>query len=84
VWTEIKQEAFKSLRERFNSGPFMQYFKDTGLFTLETDASTQSLGHILYQSRPNGENGIVACGGKNLRGAEFNYTVTELEMLGVV
>jgi len=38
----------------------------------------------LTQSRPNKEDGIVACGGRSLRGAEYNYTVTELEMLSVV
>jgi len=54
------------------------------MFTLETDASGQSIGFLLTQSRPNREDGIVACGGRSLRGAEYNYTVTELEMLGVV
>jgi len=38
----------------------------------------------LYQSRPNKAGGIVACGGRSLRGPEFNYTVTELEMLSLV
>jgi len=62
----------------------MQYPNDTGIFTLETDASTKSLGYILYQSRPNEPDGIVACGGRSLRGPEFNYTVTELEMLSII
>jgi len=44
----------------------------TGVFTLETNASAQALGYILYQSRPTGEDGIVACGGRSLRGAELN------------
>jgi len=42
------------------------------------------LGYILYQSRPNEEDEIVACGGRSLRGAKFNYTVIELKILGVV
>jgi len=54
------------------------------MFTLEVDASTQALDHILEQSRPTKEGGIVACGGRSLRGADLNYTVTELEMLSVV
>jgi len=41
------------------------------------------IGFLLTQSRPNKEDGIVACGGRSLRGAEYNYTVTELEMLSV-
>jgi len=75
--TEVEHEAFEVLRERLKNVTFMQYPNDTGLFTLETDASTQALGYILYQSRSTGGNGIVACGDKNLRGAEFYYTVTE-------
>jgi len=53
-------------------------------FILDTDASTKSIGYILYQSRPNEADGIVACGGRSLRGPEFNYTVTELEMLSII
>jgi len=83
-WTTVEQEAFDTLRERLKNAPFMEYPNDTGTFTLETDASGQSIGFLLTQSRPNKEDGIVACGGRSLRGAEYNYTVTELEMLSVV
>jgi len=62
----------------------MQCPIDTGVFTLETDASTKSIGYILYQSRPNEPDGIVAFGGRSLSGPEFNYTVTEFEMLSIV
>jgi len=51
---------------------------------LKTDASTKSIGYILYQSRPNEPDGIVACGRRSLKGPEFNYTVTELDMLSIV
>jgi len=44
VSTKNEQEAFESLRERLKNAPFMQYPNDTGLFTLESDASTQSSG----------------------------------------
>jgi len=33
-WTEIEQEAFAGLRDKFQNAPFMQYFNDTGVFTL--------------------------------------------------
>jgi len=62
----------------------MQYPNETCIFTLETDASTKSISYILYQSRPNEPDGIVACGRRSLKGPEFNYTVTELEMLSIV
>jgi len=38
----------------------------------------------LYQSRSNEPDGIVACGGRSLRGPEFHYTVSKLEMLSIV
>jgi len=82
--TTVEQEAFDTLRERWKNAPFIEYPNDTGTFTLETDASEQSIGLLLTQSRPNKEDGIVACGDRSLRGAEYNYTVTELEMLSVV
>jgi len=75
---------FDTLRERLKNAPFMEYPIDTGTFTLETDASGQSFRFLLTQSRPNREDGIVACRRGSLRGAEFNYTVTELEMLIVL
>jgi len=62
----------------------MQYPNEDGVFTLETDALTQALEYIWYQSRHTSEDRIVACKGISLRGAEYNYTVTELEMLCVV
>jgi len=83
-WTTIEQEAFDCLRDKLKNAPFMQYPNDTGVFTLETNASSLSIGFILYQSRPNEVDGIVVCGGRSLPGAEFNYTVTEIEMLSVV
>jgi len=84
IWTAAEQEKFDTVRERLQNAPFMEYQNDTGVFTLEKDASGQSIGFLLTQSRPNREDGIAACGGRSLRGAEYNYTVTELEMLSVV
>jgi len=80
----VEQEAFDRLREKLKNAPFMEYPSDTGTFTLETDASGQAIGFLLTQSRTGQEDGIVARGGRSLRGAEYNYSVTELEMLSVV
>jgi len=67
-----------SLREGVKNAPFMSYLNDTGTFIIVTT------GYILYQTTPSGGDGIVSCGGQSLRGAELNYTITELEMLSVV
>jgi len=47
IWTAVEQEAFDTLRERLKNAPFMEYPNDTGVFTLETDASGQSIGFLL-------------------------------------
>jgi len=67
-WTEIEQETFDYLRDKLKNAPFMQHPNDNSVFTLETDTSIKSIRYILYQSRSNEPDGIVACGGRSLRG----------------
>ena len=58
-----------------------QYDKE---FILYTDASYSGLGHILSQLGKDGKEHPIAYGGRKLNSAENNYTITELECLGVV
>jgi len=46
-WTTIEKEAFDCLRDKLRNALFMEYPNDTGVFTLETDASSKSIGFIL-------------------------------------
>ena len=48
-------------------------------FKIATDASITGLGATLYQS-----SGVIAYTGRALISAEKNYSVSEIEMLGVV
>jgi RNA:NAD 2'-phosphotransferase (TPT1/KptA family) len=62
----------------------MNYPNATDQFVLITDASQKATGYILNQIGSDGQERIVACGGRSLRKAEQNYTITELELLSVV
>ena len=53
-------------------------------FRLETDASLEGLGAMLAQETANGIVRPLAYASRTVRGAEKNYSVTELEALGVI
>jgi len=63
----------------------MQYPNDDGVFTLETDASAQALGYILYQSsKTHGGRWHCCMWRQESSWCRIHYRVTELEMLSVV
>src|ERR1044071_7975114 len=53
-------------------------------FILYTDASYQGLGFILSQKDDQEKEYPVRYGGRKLRPAEQNYTITDLKCLGIV
>src|SRR5215208_4195988 len=53
-------------------------------FILYTDASYSGLGCILAQKGEDGKEHVILYGGQKLQSAEQNYTITELECLGVM
>jgi len=53
-------------------------------FILYTDASYTGLGFILAQVDEQGREHPVQYGGRKLRSAERNYTITDLECLGII
>ena len=53
-------------------------------FILYTDASYDGLGFILAQQGSDGKEHPVQYGGRKLKPAESNYTITDLECLGIV
>lgn len=52
-------------------------------FHIHTDASDYAMGAVLSQKEASVEHTIYFVS-KNLQGAEFNYTVTEKEMLAII
>jgi RNA:NAD 2'-phosphotransferase (TPT1/KptA family) len=83
-WNDVEQKAFEDLREGLKNAPFLAFPSETDPYVLTTDASTKATGYILNQITPEGEERIIACGGRQLRKAEENYTITELELLSVI
>lgn len=51
---------------------------------LATDASTQALEAHLFQKEEDGKIGNILFGSRKLLTADKNYTITELELLGIV
>lgn len=52
-------------------------------FNIQTDASFVGLGAELFQWNDNGQRDSISFASRSLCGAEKNYTVTELELLGI-
>ena len=53
-------------------------------FILYTDVSYDGLGFILAQIGNDGKEHPVQYGGRKLKPSERNYTITDLECLGIV
>lgn len=82
-WSSECQEAFESLKRKLLTAPILVYPDFTKPFILATDASKEAIGAVLSQV-VDGEEHPVAYASRSLHQAERNYSVTELEMLGLV
>ena len=82
-WTEEAQRSFVELKSALTSPPVLAMPRDEGDFTLDTDASNDSIGAVLSQSQ-DGTERVVAFGSRSLDKRESNYCVTRKELLAVV
>jgi len=82
-WDDEAQESFESLKRALTSPPVLAMPQDDGLFTLDTDASEESIGAILSQEQ-NGTERVIAYASKSLDKCERNYCVTRKGLLAVV
>ena len=83
-WTENCQSAFEQLKRRLLTSPVLEYPDFEVDFVLETDASIQRLGVILCQPKEDSKLHLLAYASRSLSNPERNYSVTELETLGVI
>ena len=85
-WTEHCQVAFEQLEDLLTTVPHLSlsYFGPGEEFVLETDASLGRLGAVLSQRQDDGHVHPIVYASRSLQPHECNYTVTELETLGVV
>lgn len=64
--------------------PTLAYPDFTRPFELHTDASTQGLGAVLVQRKPDGTRHAIRYLSRTLKPAEKHYNVAELECLAIV
>jgi len=82
--TMEEQAAFDRLREQLCNPPILALPRKEGKYIIDVDASYDQLGCVLLQEQPAGEYHPVSYFSRGLEPAEQNYTVTEIEGLGVV
>ena len=78
VWTEKQQEAFETLQEKLTNPPILAYADYPLPFKLHTDASSSSLGAVLYQHQ-DGHDHVMSYASRSLKPSEKNYPAHKLE-----
>ena len=82
-WEDKHELAVSLLIQAITSAPVLRYFDSKLPTEVFTDASAFGIGGWLRQEHPDGWHPVVFWSRK-LRPAEFNYTVHDLELLGLV
>jgi len=82
--TPEDQAAFNHLREHLCHPPILWIPRKLGKYIIDVDASYDQLECFLLQQKPNDTHLPEGYFSKGLLPAENNYTVTEIEGLGVV
>ena len=78
-WTNECETAFRNLLNAVSKATLLHYPDFSEEFFLDTDASNVAISGVLYQS-----SGPIAFYSRTLRNAEFNYSTTDREFLGLV
>ena len=81
-WGAEQMNAFCSLKERLISAPILGMPTDSGMFLLDSDASSVGLGAVISQMQ-NGKEVVIAYAPRSLSNAERNYDTTKRELLAV-
>jgi len=79
-----QQAAFEKLREELCQTPILAIPRKEGKYIIEVDPSYDKLGCCLLQQKPDDKYLAVRYFGKGLLPADKNYTVTDIDGLGVV
>ena len=83
-WTLACQNAFQLLKDAMVSPPVLAYPNFQRSFVLHTDASKEGLGAVLEQEQEDSHLHPVAYASRSLNRHEPNYSITDMEALGVV
>ena len=83
VWGIEQQKTFHEIKQRLQK-PLVLHMPDKiGTFQLYSDTSKYAMGSTLYQIQ-NGKPKLIAYTSKRLPEAAHNYSITELDMCGLV
>ena len=77
------REVVRILKDKILSTPMLVFLDFDKLFLLETDASKEGLGAVLYQKQVDGHYLLIAFGSRSLTPAERNYHSSKLEFLAL-
>ena len=80
-WDSRCQQAFDDLKKLCITAPILAYAHFSKQFKLHTDACGMGLGAVLYQTREDGTEAVIAFTSRSLSKAEFHYTAHKLEFL---
>ena len=83
-WRDAQQEAFDTLKARFQEAPILVHFDPEKDIHIETDASDFALGSVLSQKDEDGRFHPVAYYSRSFTPAERNYDIHDKELLAVV
>ncbi|XP_036139609.1 uncharacterized protein LOC118644672 [Monomorium pharaonis] len=86
AWTDTEQKAFNEIKRAFDEAEKLFVIRPNKKFGIFVDASKYGLGARLYQytdEEPE-KKFTIAYASRSLKGAELNYTVTEVECLALV
>src|ERR1043166_4822978 len=83
-WEDDTQKAFEQLKQKMIEAPILAHPNLDESFILYTDASYTGLGFILTQKKADGKEHPIRYEGRKLTPSERNYTITDLECLGII
>ena len=83
VWGHEQERAFKEVKSRLTNPPVLQLPNAKGRFILYSDTSIEGTGSSLWQMQEEKAK-LIGYGSKTLPEACSRYTVTELEMTGLL
>ena len=82
-WDSRCQQAFDDLKTLCTTTPILAYANFTKPFKLHTDACGTGLGAVLYQTRKDGTEAVIAYASRSLNKAESHYPAHKLEFLAL-
>ena len=83
IGERIKRTSFCELKDACTKTPVLAYADYKKPFRVNTDASEQGLGSVLYQKQDDGTFRVIAYASRSLSKTEKNYNAHKLEFLAL-